>query len=171
MLTMGNRRCSAAAPIRQVLMVAVLMFVAGLGALPLSGVLGQATPVPADYTIHELPTLGGDNAAVVEVNDDGIAVGWSELRPGDDTAHATLWAGGEPVDLGTLGGDDSFAWDINDAGIVVGSAETAEGQSHAVIWRDGVITDLSTLGGENGGAHAVNGAGVVVGSAQVASGD
>jgi probable HAF family extracellular repeat protein len=152
-------------------MVAVLMFVAGLGALPLSGVLGQATPVPADYTIHELPTLGGDNAAVVEVNDDGIAVGWSELRPGDDTAHATLWAGGEPVDLGTLGGDDSFAWDINDAGIVVGSAETAEGQSHAVIWRDGVITDLSTLGGENGGAHAVNGAGVVVGSAQVASGD
>jgi hypothetical protein len=51
-LTMGDRRSSAAAPIRQVLVVAVLMFVAGLGALPLTGVLGQTPPVPSDYTIH-----------------------------------------------------------------------------------------------------------------------
>src|SRR5215217_5246722 len=125
--SMINRRRPFAAPFRRILVAAVLTIAAGIGALPFFGVMGQATPIPSDFTIHELPTLGGDAGSVVEINEAGIAVGWSELRPGAVTAHATVWAGGDPVDLGTLGGN-SQATDINDDGIVAGYAETAEGQ-------------------------------------------
>jgi probable HAF family extracellular repeat protein len=151
--------------------VLTLLAMLGAGLLPAPGVLAQTPPVPAGYIIHELPTLGGDAGSVVEVNDAGMAVGWSEVRPGDDEAHATLWVGDEAIDLGTVGGDASLAIDINDAGVIVGYAENPAGERHAVIWRDGVIADLGTLGGENSSANAVNESGVVVGKAQTASGD
>jgi probable HAF family extracellular repeat protein len=146
----------------------VLTFLAMLGAglLPAPGVLAQTPPAPAGYIIHELPTLGGDAGSVVEVNDAGMAGGWSELRPGDDTVHATLWAGGDPVDLGTLGGEFSAAMYITHDGVVAGFAETAEGHQHAAVWREGIITDLGTLGGEASWAYAVNRDGVVVETGQ-----
>jgi probable HAF family extracellular repeat protein/parallel beta-helix repeat protein len=123
------------------------------------------------YRVYKLPTLGGDEAAVVELNNAGLAVGWSELRPGDDASHATLWAGGQPVDLGTLGGPESTAADLNDDGVIVGIADTPDGKSHAVIWRDGVIADLGTLGGEESAAHAISPDGLIVGASDTASGD
>ncbi len=162
---------SVVSPLGNVGRVLALLAMLGAALLPAPGVLAQTPPAPAAYVVHELPTLGGDAGSVVEVNDAGMAVGWSELRPGEDEAHATLWVNGEAIDLGTLGGDDSLAIDINAAGVIVGYAENAAGERHAVIWRDGVIADLGTLGGENSSANAVNESGVVVGRAQTASGD
>jgi probable HAF family extracellular repeat protein len=168
----SNRGASSVAPrLGGVGWVLTLLAVLGSGLLPAPGALAQVTPAPADYVIHELPTLGGDDGAVLDINGAGAAVGWSELRPGDDEAHATLWAGGEPIDLGTLGGNESVAIDINDAGVVVGQAETADGDLRAVIWRDGTIGGLGTLGSESSSAHAINAEGTIIGSAETADGE
>ena len=77
-----------------------------------------------------LPTLGGTQSAVNDVNETGVAIGWSNLDA--DRAHAfryTAVTGME--DLGTLENNGSNAHAINDQGVIVGNAGTVTNTSHA----------------------------------------
>lgn len=60
----------------------------------------------------------------------------------------TLWAAGNPMDLGTLGGALGYAYDVRD-GVVVGATLTSDpGQGvHATLWKDGEPQDLGVLPG------------------------
>src|SRR5829696_4272932 len=99
--SMINRRRPFAAPFRRILVAAVLAIAAGIGALPLFGVMGQATPIPSDFTIIELPTLGGESSQAYALNRDGLVVGTAQTASSD--SHAFLWQDGVMTDLGTLG--------------------------------------------------------------------
>lgn len=80
--------------------------------------LAAPSPAQATYTFEALPTLGGTESFALGLNDHGDVVGQSRLANGQ--ARATLWGGGQVVDLGTLGGDESIAYDVNGAGRIVG---------------------------------------------------
>lgn len=77
-------------------------------------------------TMQELPPLPGDStSAATAINDVGQVVGISGacgIAVGDiSAAHAVLWQGGVPIDLGSLGG---HSWNtptaINNHGTIVG---------------------------------------------------
>jgi probable HAF family extracellular repeat protein len=116
---------------------------------------------PAIGQIRELPPLPGDTtSAATAINDRGQIVGISGIcsnAVGEySAAHAVLWDGDRPTDIGSLGG---VAWNtpmaINQRGDVVGFANAAgtdppnDFNVHAFLWtkRDG-IRDLGTLPGD-----------------------
>jgi probable HAF family extracellular repeat protein len=94
----------------------------------------KAAPPPAQYSITDLGTLGGDLSFAVDINNRGQVVGASITTATEDF-HAFLWEDGKMTDLGTLpGGDESTAEAINNRGQVVGSSSTTRGDGHAVLW-------------------------------------
>jgi probable HAF family extracellular repeat protein len=145
------------------------------------------------YTITDLPSLGGTNSRANSINDRGWLAGYSNLA-GNQTRHSALWRDGALTDLGTLGGPNSattFSVKSN-SGIVAGISQTTtpdplgEAWSSAAfypgatatgfinlgfMWRNGVMTALPTLGGNNGFATGANSRGQVVGWAETASQD
>jgi probable HAF family extracellular repeat protein len=143
-----------------------------LAALLAPGLLtAELRAAPPEFTVIELPTLGGDQAVAFGINDLGDVVGWSLTRAGE--LHACLWDDGVPVDLGTLGGTQSRAWAINNAGTVVGESlllgGSGSGQFKAFIIDGGPMTQLPGLGGNWSVAYAINEAGVATGIAANAS--
>jgi probable HAF family extracellular repeat protein len=126
----------------------------------------KAAPPPAQYSITDLGTLGGDLSFAVDINNRGQVVGASD-------SHAVLWENGKITELGTLGGFGSAAGGINNRGQVVGRSTTiATGEAHAFLWEDGKMTDLGTLpGGDESTAEAINNRGQVVGSSSTTRGD
>jgi probable HAF family extracellular repeat protein len=97
--------------------------------------------------VTDLGNLGGTtNNWAAAINNQGQAVGWSNL-PGDMTYHTFLWTEDEGMqDLGTLPGDfASSGSGINSKGQVVGTSYDASGNSRAFFWQRGVMTDLNTL--------------------------
>ncbi len=119
-----------------------------------------------------LSTLGGTNGIASDINDAGLAVGYSYLT-GNSFFHATLWDTTEDTptakDLGTLGGSTSEARAINESGKVVGhSTISGNGESHAALWDGTSIIDLGTLGGTDSSAFDINDTGTIVGGSSLA---
>lgn len=112
---------------------------------------------------RELDTLGGRDSRVLGINDQGTAVGDSDLASG--RRHAFLKKGSRLTDLGTLpSGSFSEAYAISNTGIIAGVADLDGRHKHAVSWVGGQIVDLGTLpGGTDSSARAVNDNGMIVG--------
>jgi len=140
------------------------------------------------YTITDLPSLGGTNSRANSTNNRGWLAGYSNLT-GNQSRHAALWRDSELTDLGTLGGPNSnVTWSVkSDSGIVAGISQTStpdplgEAWSSAAfypgatgtgfinlgfVWENGVMRALPTLGGNNGFATGANSRGQVVGWAE-----
>jgi probable HAF family extracellular repeat protein len=128
-----------------------------------------------DGDIHDLGTLGGNDAAAMLINERGqiAGVSYTNTTPNPATGAPTLapflWEDGRMRDLGTLGGVYGFPNWMNSRGQVVGQSDLRGDQSaHPFLSNpDGPMKDLKTLGGKNGTAFWVNDAGEVVGQADL----
>ena len=116
------------------------------------------TLVRAQSQMIDLGTLGGDESAAADINNNNQIVGSSENASED--WHAVLWENGTMTDL--TPGYPSQALAINQAGQIVGYSE-ATGDQHATLWDHGTQLDLGTLGGYSSIAHDINDHGQVVG--------
>ncbi len=160
-----------ASNVRTAVRLAVSLTLVGATVLLPSGpVAGR--PVPAPFPVHEyigfpLPSIGGMDTHVEDINDKGEAVGWGESA--DGATHAVLWRNGKAVDLGTPGGGSSWAFGINNNSQIVGSTETAEGINVPFLWQEGTMMVLPLRPGYTGGiAYDLNDAGTIVGSLHTA---
>lgn len=102
-------------------------------------------------------TLGGVFSTLWAVNNDGDAVGWSDVTY-TDSEHAILWRDGQLIDLGTLPGDTvSRALGINNLGQIVGLSVNTHGGGpdvRAVLWDHGQVIEIP--GGAGNSATAIN---------------
>jgi probable HAF family extracellular repeat protein len=115
----------------------------------------------------DMGTLGGTLGFPTWLNNQGQAVGQSNLA-GDTKYHPFLWKKGNQMqDLGTLGGSSGTATWINEAGDIVGGAWTTGDQAfHAVLWKNGQPQDLGVLPGyKHSMALSINSTGQIVGCA------
>jgi len=140
-------------------------------------------------TLTPLPTLGGNNAQALTLNNRGQVIGVAENSTHDPSCvspqvldfEAVVWGPkpGEVRELHPLSGDTvGFALGINDNGQVVGSTGSCADTPlvplvagpHAVLWQNGTATDLGGLGGTKiNVAAAINNRGEVVGAADLPS--
>ena len=88
-----------------------------------------------DYSVYELPSLGGTNSIGNSINTFGLIAGASDLS-GNQVTHATAWWFGLKYDLGTLGGASSAVeWPVkNDFGVISGISETNKPQQLGENW-------------------------------------
>jgi probable HAF family extracellular repeat protein len=142
-----------------------------------------------DGVMIALPTLGGNNAEALGVNNRGQVVGFAEtsIRDANCAApqvldiEAVIWGprAGEIHELPPLPGDaSSWATGINDREQVVGLSgncvspnfnATGVVPHHGVIWQNGTVTDLGNLGGTQiNFPWAINSKGQVVGQSTIA---
>ena len=126
----------------------------------------------------QLPTLGGYNGIIYDVNNRGVMAGQAQNTTLDPTCTAStqeakpvLWENGQIQELPTVPGDnDGNAYEINDRGQAVGSSGNCPdfGSAHAVLWENGTLTDLGNFGGTmNNAAFDINNRGQVVGSSDL----
>jgi probable HAF family extracellular repeat protein len=138
-----------------------------------------------------LPTLGGNNGAVNQINKNGEMVGLAETATADPGCIApqvlqfkpVTWASGKIRELVTLDGDrDGAAFAINDNGHVAGASGQCSAFNssilenlpplHALLWQGDIVTDLGNLGGTGQGfgnlALNLNNRGQVVGQSDLA---
>jgi probable HAF family extracellular repeat protein len=94
---------------------------------------------------------GGSSSWAHDINDFGVAAGWSDLS-GNTQQHAVMIPLFGPnamqwIDLGTFGGEESEqANSVSDSGIIVGRSVTSAGYEHAFVWTSQTgIVDLGTL--------------------------
>jgi len=138
-----------------------------------------------DGVMTALPTLGGNNAQALGVNNRGQVVGFAEQNTQNQGCappqvldiQAVIWGPkpGEIHTLAPLSGDVSaWAIGINDSGQVVGLSGNCvspnfngNGTSpqHGVVWQRGKATNIGTLGGSYIFPWAINAKGQVVGQA------
>ena len=142
------------------------------------------------YSITDLPSLGGTNSRANSINNRDWLAGYSNLA-GNTMRHAALWRDSALTDLGTLGGPNSATtWSVKaNSGIVAGISQTSqpdplgEAWSSAAfypgatgtgyinlgfVWENGTMRALPTLGGNNGFATGANSRGQIVGWAETA---
>ncbi len=140
-----------------------------------------------------LPTLGGNNGAVNQINKNGEMAGLAETATPDPGCTApqvfqfkpVTWSSGKIRELVTLDGDrDGTAFAINDNGQVAGASGQCSAFNssilenlqplHALLWQGDTVTDLGNLGGTGQGfgnlALNLNNQGQVVGQSDL-SGD
>jgi probable HAF family extracellular repeat protein len=129
--------------------------------------------------ISTLPTLGGNNAASFDINNQGQVAGIAENATLDSTcpgsafqAEAVIWEKGGIRELPTVSGDpDGYVNWINDKGQAVGGSGnclSASPSLHALLWQNGTPTDLGNLGGTLfSGANAINDLDQIIGSSDL----
>ena len=135
-----------------------------IGALVLGVVFASITTVSnAQYTVHDLGTLGGNNSQARAVNESAQVVGFSERTSG--YKHAFVWDATNGIqDLGHIGGDYTSAYDINESGQVVGEGYTVGIAIHAFIWdATNGIQDLGLATGSWTWAYGLNDTTQIVG--------
>jgi len=125
--------------------------------------------------MHDLGTLGGNDAVAGIINEAGQIAGTSYTNTvpnpttGIPSQDPFFWERGRMVDVGNLGGTFAYASYMNGSGQVVGLSTLAgDAVSHPFSWQRGRLTDLGTFGGSYGEAFSVNNAGDVVGRANLA---
>jgi probable HAF family extracellular repeat protein len=142
-----------------------------------------------DGAMSALPTLGGNNGDIEQINNRGVAAGVAESSTPDPNCPApqalqfkpAVWEKGKIQELPTVAGDpDGFAFAVNDSGQVVGGSGICSNPNpfltflpiqpvHAVLWEQGTVTDLGNFGGATGNwAIMVNNRGEVVGQSDLA---
>jgi probable HAF family extracellular repeat protein len=142
-------------------------------------------------TMTALPTLGGNNGEVNQINDKGQAAGYAENDKPDPNCPApqmlqfkpVVWKNGKARELRTFRGDtDGIALAINDSGQIAGASGDCANFNpsllipiqplHALLWEKGKMTDLGNLGGTGHGfgiiALNMNSKGQVVGNSDLA---
>ncbi|HZD30859.1 MAG TPA: hypothetical protein VE779_04280 [Candidatus Angelobacter sp.] len=157
------------------------------------GTYVQCLPFRAQNGVMSpLPTLGGNNGAVNQVNGSGLAVGFAESGipdPGCSSPQVlhfkpVVWTNKEAHQLPTYAGDpDGVALEVNDGGQVVGASGLCAPLSpvvlylqpvHALLWDRNRPVDLGNLGGATGQAGgniawAINNKGQVIGVSDLPS--
>jgi probable HAF family extracellular repeat protein len=125
------------------------------------------TALAQSYTIRDLGAVSGDSVSSgYALNTFGQAAGTSS-SPG--SAIATLFSGGQAIDLGTLEPlDVSVATGINGSAEVVGYEPFSSDQNnlfHAFLYSNGALHDIHSpsLFPSGTSATAINNSGVVVG--------
>jgi probable HAF family extracellular repeat protein len=148
----------------------------------------QAVKAKTQYSVSNLPGLGGTSNGGNSINDQTWVAGYSRLP--DRNRHAALWRNSLLTDLGTLGGpNSSVTWNVkNTAGIIVGISQTADPQllgeswssaafystpnnvgyiNLGFVWEGGPMRGLPNFpGGNNGFATGANNLRQVVGWAE-----
>jgi probable HAF family extracellular repeat protein len=123
----------------------------------------------------EFGTLGGRSTFALDINEQGVVVGRSDvIDPADPQRgdhHAFLYTAGVLSDLGTLpGAFYATAFAINDSGVIVGDGQIQTGVNHAWIYfGSGSLIDLNTMipsgsGWELERAEDINNRGEIVGT-------
>jgi probable HAF family extracellular repeat protein len=138
-----------------------------------------------------LPTLGGNNGAVNQINVAGDMAGLAETETPDPVCPApqvlqfkpASWVGGKIHELATVAGDlDGAAFAINEHSQIAGASGQCSAFSssileslqplHALLWEGSTVTDLGNLGGTGQGfgnlALNLNNEGQVVGQSDLA---
>jgi probable HAF family extracellular repeat protein len=119
------------------------------------------------------PLPGGTTAEAFGISGDGQVLGVANTNASTVDAHAVVWRGGRPVDLGVLPtGSYAEARAMNGAGVAVGDAsvhgDAFGGERHPVIYANGRVIDLwPDLQTTWAFAKGINSAGVVVGDGPV----
>src|SRR4030095_9701378 len=95
----------------------------------------EAAKARPQYSVSNLPGLGGTNSAGNSINNQTWVAGYSRLS-GDQTRNATLWRNGVLTPLGTLGGpNSSVTWNVkNTQGLIVGISQTADPAPRGELW-------------------------------------
>jgi probable HAF family extracellular repeat protein len=119
--------------------------------------------VPPQFTRVDLPGLGGERSAPLDIDDEGRVVGYSETTTGEK--HAVLWQkDGTVIDLSDQLGElaaVSDAIDINrHQEILITGCRPPLEDCHIFLWREGSVLDLGP-----GTAQHLNDAGQAVGRA------
>ena len=122
------------------------------------------------FISQRLTPLAGDTVSgAIGINELGQVVGGSGQcgSPGLGTAHAVLWKGGVPMNLGSLGGvTNNLAFAINNKGQIVGTSDLPGDQiTHAFLWEHGAMKDLGALRPDDNLslAESINDRGEIVG--------
>jgi uncharacterized membrane protein len=136
------------------------------GRSQVTGVAWEKSTTGVD--IVPIGLYNGQYTILVDVNDNGLAVGWGYAGPaGSLGERAISWKDGVFTDLGTLGGNFSRAHQTNNAGVIVGESQDAAGRSSPVVWENGVVRALPRLAPDDpfgsGNAQSINERGDIVG--------
>jgi len=128
---------------------------------------GQAL---AQFTVHEIPTLGGDRSTALGVNNAGQVVG--SARNAQGLFQPILWENGVVTNLNPFPGTQGNANAINNNGEIVGFINSTPGTTQrGFYWNAGSLTLLEPASGNPNHfteAHGINDHGQISGSAQVA---
>jgi probable HAF family extracellular repeat protein len=138
------------------------------------------------YSVSNLPGLGGTSSGGNSINNQTWVAGYSRLSD-NLSRHAALWQNGVLSDLGTLGGpNSSVTWNVkNVQGVIVGISQTADPEplgewwssfvfyggpdnigfiNLGFVWENGAMRGLPNFpGGNNGFATGANNLGQAVG--------
>ena len=110
------------------------------------------------------PPRGSIGAQAVDVNRNGLAVGWAVNSIGDTSAVS--WSGTRPASLVSGAGSPSIslATAVNDAGTIVGRGDFATAPfRRALSWNGGTMTVLPSLGDGVDSASAISESGLITG--------
>ncbi|TVQ62923.1 MAG: hypothetical protein EA378_03670 [Phycisphaerales bacterium] len=128
---------------------------------------GQAS---AQFTVHEIPTLGGDRSTALGVNNAGQVVG--SARNADGLFQPVLWENGVLTNLNPFAGTQGNANAINNNGEIVGFISSTPGTvQRGFYWNAGDLALLEPTSGSSAQwteAMGINDHGQISGSAQVA---
>jgi probable HAF family extracellular repeat protein len=114
----------------------IIVPVVCVGALIPAHAQGQIQPTAkTQYSVSNLPGLGGTSSGGNSINNQSWVAGYSRLTD-NQSRHAALWRNSLLSDLGTLGGpNSSVTWNVkNTQGVIVGISQTADPEPLGESW-------------------------------------